>query len=202
MHRRTRLTTSLIAAAAALTSMLGSPPSAGASATAPQAGETYTVSAGGRTTGTVLFHLGASGPAPQARFYSSRTGQLLVGCRDGEGNGRWKLGTNLPGAIIATVRMTAWNFCSGVRGLKYDVSAVSPWRINLTGATDSPGSVFHGTPANVGDVIVDFSRRDAGCSFQLSGRYRITVETVAGRQAQIRARSHGEGTLTASAVVG
>jgi hypothetical protein len=114
---RTRLTTVLLAGAAAAAALT-------LSVTPALAATTYSVSPGGSY----------SGKAGTTTFTDTPTGSVLT-CTSGTAKGTLKSGSGLSGTDIGTITSTSFSSCTGPLGLTFTVKQSGTWDLNITSSS-------------------------------------------------------------------
>lgn len=138
----------------------------------------FTVKAGTAAAGTTVSVTGTSGTIA---FKDTTSNQNLT-CTSAVLTGSIKTGTATTGTKIATINGAGakFNGCTGPAGLKFAVTGVGTWYINIT---DSTNGVNKGTISNIQATVKSTS--GPACSFQVgsnTGAFSGTVApgTVAG----------------------
>ncbi|GAB2487587.1 hypothetical protein [Jatrophihabitans fulvus] len=136
-------------------------------------GAPYTVKAGSAASGTTVAVTGTSGTI---NFKDTTTGVTLT-CTSSTLTGSIKVGKPTTGSKIATISGSGakFNGCTGPAGLKFAVTGVGTWYINIS---DSTSGVNKGTVSN----IVANVKSTAGptCSFSVGSTSGSSGTVVGG----------------------
>ncbi|GGF37437.1 hypothetical protein GCM10011519_08720 [Marmoricola endophyticus] len=115
----------------------------------------YTVTAGGQSTGTTAF----TGTAGSISF---TTPGADLSCGGGTAGGTLNLGTS-DGTGIADISSASFSDCVGPLGIPLDVTQTGDWTLNATG---TPGAV---TDGSITGVSAHVSNPDGQCDFDVTG---------------------------------